>query len=879
MLWHKLRWAALVLWMSTGSLAYCIGLPVSQENHTNGGVVPIDNSASLSTSDNPRQDKPQRIEFNLDFLMGAPDGVDRYTQGNPVLPGIYLVDLSINEQRRGRYDVRFQMQSDDATATPCFSMEQFDKWGIDLSAEAIAVLDGAGTEHTAKPSVQCLSIEDAVPAGQAFYDSSTLALSLSVPQANLRRRLRGYVEPMLWDAGVTVGTVDYNVNAYSSETAGHSSNSIYAGVLSGVNAGGWRFRQRSFLNWGSQGSQVRSIAAYVQTDLTALQSQLTLGDSSTSGNIFDSFSLRGVQLSTDDRMLPDAARGYAPVVHGIAETNARVTVRQGNNIIYQSTVPPGPFIIDDLGAVGYGGDLKVTITETDGRERNIFVPFAAMPQLLRSGVSRFNLTAGTLRDTNLHHSPPVFQAVYQCGLNSSLSAYGGALVSEGYLSGLLGAALNTSYGAVALDGTLAQTKLLDQGTQRGHSVRISYSKLISPTNTNLTMTAYRYSNVGFYSLQDAVYTRAQLDGREKFYDFRIKSRMQLNLAQPLGKRGALYAAGSLNSYWGNNRSVQTQYQIGFNQSLKHFSYNLYAQRSRDVNGNSANQFGINFSIPLGEYENSRPAFNYFAVDMTRSADAGNNLRLNASGSTGEDGAFNYGLNGSYVDGGASRSTQAVGGYGSYNGPKGLYSATASISNYIRQISAGVSGAVVAHAGGVTLSPPLYGSAFALVEAKGAEGARVVNGRGAVIDANGYAVLPSLTEYRINRVQVDPEGLPDDVELQETSAEIVPRASSGVLVKMPTIIGRPFVVVLRDTNGHFLPMGAQLFDEDGKNVGGIGQGGIAFLRGLEGSGRLVAKWGGGANQQCTLPYEITDIEVDADKAAFTRLTLNCSGDEV
>jgi outer membrane usher protein len=40
-------------------------------------------------------------------------------------------------------------------------------------------------------------------------------------------------------------------------------------------------------------------------------------------------------------MFPDGMRSYAPEIRGVAQSNALVTVRQGSNIIYQTTVPPG----------------------------------------------------------------------------------------------------------------------------------------------------------------------------------------------------------------------------------------------------------------------------------------------------------------------------------------------------------------------------------------------------------------------------------------------------------------------------------------------------------------------------------------------------------
>ncbi|MBW6086650.1 fimbria/pilus outer membrane usher protein [Escherichia coli] len=43
---------------------------------------------------------------------------------------------------------------------------------------------------------------------------------------------------------------------------------------------------------------------------------------------FDSVSFRGVQLASDDNMLPDSLKGFAPVVRGIAKSNAQITIKQ-----------------------------------------------------------------------------------------------------------------------------------------------------------------------------------------------------------------------------------------------------------------------------------------------------------------------------------------------------------------------------------------------------------------------------------------------------------------------------------------------------------------------------------------------------------------------
>lgn len=112
--------------------------------------------------------------------------------------------------------------------------------------------------------------------------------------------------------------------------------------------------------------------------------------------MFDGINFRGAQLASDDNMLPDSQKGFAPVIHGIARGTAQVSIRQNGYEIYQSTVPPGPFTIDDLYAAGNGGDLQVTIKETDGTRRVFTVPWSTVPVLQREGHSRFALTAGNI---------------------------------------------------------------------------------------------------------------------------------------------------------------------------------------------------------------------------------------------------------------------------------------------------------------------------------------------------------------------------------------------------------------------------------------------------------------------------------------------------
>ncbi|MEJ0004877.1 MAG: fimbria/pilus outer membrane usher protein [Steroidobacteraceae bacterium] len=100
-------------------------------------------------------------------------------------------------------------------------------------------------------------------------------------------------------------------------------------------------------------------------------------------------------------MLPDSQLEYAPIVHGIAHTNARVVITQNGNTILETTVSPGTFEINDLYATGYGGDLHVTVYEADGSQNSFTVPYASVVQLLRPGVWRYTAVAGEVQQPSL----------------------------------------------------------------------------------------------------------------------------------------------------------------------------------------------------------------------------------------------------------------------------------------------------------------------------------------------------------------------------------------------------------------------------------------------------------------------------------------------
>ncbi|WP_244817045.1 fimbria/pilus outer membrane usher protein [Caballeronia sp. Lep1P3] len=810
--------------------------------------------------------QPAAVEFNEQFLdSGGAQKLDisRFNKGQPVLPGTYRADTYVNNVWRGKFDVDVRDSAQHpGVVLPCVDTELVERLGVDLrklSPEAAAMLDNAGNA--------CVTLPELIPGAIASFDGGEQRLDVSVPQIAMSARARGYVDPKYWDEGINAATLQYNANVYHSSTGGYDNDSQYLGLIGGINVGPWRFRYQGSLTHNNvSGSHFQTVQTYVQRPFKDIKSQLTAGDTFTDGALFDSFGVRGVTLGSDDRMYPESQRGYAPVVHGIANSNARVQVRQNGNIIYETTVAPGAFQIDDLYPTGYGGNLDVVVTEADGTQHVSTVPYAAAVNALRPGVTRYSATIGQYRDPTIDIHPFVSQFTVQRGVSNLVTLYGGVSAADMYFASMVGAALNTSVGAFGLDVTQASASFKGYGTHNGASVRISYSRLFEPTNTNIAIAAYRYSTNGFFTLPDAV-TLRELNQRHQpgLMNAMQKSRLQFVLNQSLGESGrygSLYATGSLQTYW-NRANHDTQFQIGYNNNWKRLTYGVSAVRQFLVETKRwDNRIMLNLSIPLGFGAHAPQASTNFQHDT---ADGRSTLQQSVTGTLGVDNAFSYGVNATLNDGGndAGGSASAGGNVG-YVAPFALLTANASAGRQYSQVGAGMSGGVVAWRDGVAFTPNM-GDTVAVVEAKDAAGARLANGVGLRVDPWGHAIVSGMQPYSNNDIELDPKGLPINIALKSTVQRTAPTAGAVVRLQFDTEnMGKPAVMRVTRPDGKPLPFGSEVFDGDNRTVGTVAQGSRIIATGLKlDAGTLDVRWGDAPEQRCAVRYQLPAAANAAD----------------
>ncbi|MDU7607201.1 MAG: fimbria/pilus outer membrane usher protein, partial [Escherichia coli] len=180
----------------------------------------------------------------------------------------------------------------------------------------------------------------------------------------------------------------------------------------------------------------------------------------------------------------------------------------------------------------------------------------------------------------------------------------------------------------------------------------------------------------------------------------------------------------------------------------------------------------------------------------------------------------------------------------------------------QQINYGISGALVVHENGLTLSQPL-GETNVLIKAPGANNVDVQRGTGISTDWRGYAVVPYATEYRRNNISLDPMSMNMHTELDITSTEVIPGKGALVRAEFAAHIGIRGLFTVRYRNKS-VPFGATAsaqIKNSSQITGIVGDNGQLYLSGLPLEGVINIQWGDGVQQKCQANYKLPETELD------------------
>jgi len=549
-------------------------------------------------------------------------------------------------------------------------------------------------------------------------------------------------------------------------------------------------------------------------DRPSSMTTIRIGDSiSSAGPGAVPFRFGGVQFARSFEVQPGFLTMPLLSTQGSAAVASVVDIYINNALQGSRQVAPGPFEIGDIPVQTGGGDVRIVVRDLLGRETVTEQSYYASAQLLRRGLHDFSFEAGFIRRDFGRRSNSYGELMastsHRFGITDRLTveahaqASGSRQMAGAAASALvfdlaqIGGSVSLSHGPQGIGYRVA-------GAVERHSARFSFGVRAEHSSAD-----YGFIGMSARDRATRLYVQAFADTALPF------GSLGLNVTHRGIRDGPDETLAGLFGSFRLGRSV----------SLHAYARHVVAGRSETIGG-------IHLSFALGG---------------RRSASAGLELHrrgVNGTASFQQDPPSNTG--GGFRA--AARFGDNIGGEAAYVHRLDMATLSAEVGYAGR--GAGVrlsaSGAVGLIGGGVFASRSL-GQSFATVRVPNGAGVRVYADDHliGVIGANGTLVVPGLRAYEANRIRIDENDLPLDVQLSATDIAVRPFARSGVLVAFDVRRERGVLMKVALEDGRPLPAGARVV-ADGIAAPAIAvSGGEVYLPGLAGTVALTASWEGGS----------------------------------
>ncbi|MBP6116520.1 MAG: fimbria/pilus outer membrane usher protein [Neisseriaceae bacterium] len=797
------------------------------------------------------------VEFNTDILdVDERNDVDlsRFSEAGYVMPGTYVLDVYINKRVLPQQSIEYRAVAGAPNQSQaCLPLSIIPKMLLKDEVQAKVKVSEDG---------ECVDLSD-IEGVTVIGSLNDAAIRINVPQAWLKYDDPDWTPPELWDEGIPGVLIDYNFTSRISKMEGGETNrdfSVYGTV--GANAGPWRLRadyQASDYRYsGKSERDFKWSQIYAYRALPKIAARLTVGEQYLESDLFDGYRYLGANIRTDERMLPPSLQGYAPQVQGVATSNSTVTVSQDGRVIYKTTVPTGPFLIQDLSSA-VRGKLLVTVEGDDGRIETFEIGTANVPYLTRPGQLRYNVSLG--RPANMDHhieGPMIATADFSWGVSNSWSLFGGAVGSQDYQAVAMGVGRDLAvFGAVSADVTRSTAKLPDGQSVSGHSFRLNYAKRFDELHGQITFAGYRFSQRQFMTVSQ--FLDAYNSERDAFR--RDKELYTLTASKtfwPLDRKKALTAYLSLTkqTYWNDDDrdrislSASKMFDVG---GVKGVSVSVNAYQTKQYD-DTFKGFMLNVSVPL---------------DTPQRMNVGYSLQNS-------DGKLNHSAT---LSGGRDHTSwQVAAGVNSDKKAnlRGYYNRDTSLASIgvnadwqdkgYKSVALDIRGGITATLKGVALHPDgVNGGARVLVDTGKVAGVPISNSS---VRTNyfGKAVIPNVVSYADSVTQIDINRLADDVDAP--SAVLSGTLTEGAIGyrKMAVVKGQKLLATIDLDDGQTQPpFGAVVTNQSGRTIAIVGESGLAYLSGVEEGEQLSVVWGGEPQCQITVPVA---------SVTFASTTLSC-----
>ncbi|HCR3450460.1 TPA: PefC/AfrB family outer membrane usher protein [Citrobacter werkmanii] len=733
-------------------------------------------------------------DLNLDFIQGSAKGnVPALLSGAQQYPaGDYVVDVYLNRESLGRQILN--ISPDDAQEL-CLSPEWIRGAGLPIKLDVFQpYLNGPR---------QCYVLAR-YPGAKVDFEYGNQTLKFSIPQVAVSDR----ESSDNWDYGIPGFRLAYSGNA--SKTA-NNEEQVYGNFELNANMGRWVLSGRTS---GFKGQGFDTSEATLSTAIGTIRGNLLMGKSQTASTLLPDFGFYGMALRSDSNMVPWSVRGYAPVISGVANTNARITVKQGNYTLSSQIVPPGAYSLNNINPIG-NGDLSVIVEEENGARTVRTYPVTTLPTLLRAGDFNYNVAVGTRADDIGRHRDVkgVFTlASLDYGLapvtlntaailHEKYQSLGLGLTKDFGLFGALAASVNASRSIYENDFTQYDRKR----TQNGVSAMLKYAKGLSNT-TNLQLLTYRYTGEKYVDF-------SEFQPRNLYSADNRKERYEAVVTQSLGN-SFISASGWSQSYR-NRGSSDVGGNLSFSTAVNQVSLSLNAGYGKYHNYDQ-DDYSASFSVSV--------PFSAFERQHYSSSSIGYSRNSKTMFNTGVSGSLNDRMNYS-LNSGVSRDTRSASAYAGIAFDAMQTGMSVSQSNSDTSMSVSASGSVIGTGPGGLMLTREQNDTLAVVKIKDLPGVRFNGSRPTGKD--GTTVL-YVSPYSSNDIRIDTEQVPDHVELMNTVYSVVPTDKAIIYREFSHVDMKRYILRLTGRDGKPVAMGSQARTDNGLDAGFVSGGGVLLV---------------------------------------------------
>ncbi len=753
-------------------------------------------------------------ELNLDFLQGTKTTPSILTTGSRYPAGEYYVDVLVNDESVGKAALIISNE-DEKNNTLCLSEKWLKDTGVRLRFSDY---------QSAFDKIKGCYLFDNTEYTKADFDYGAQKLKFNIPQSYLISK----TDPSQWDYGVNALRLKYSGNFNDSTDL---KTSAYGNVDMMFNVGKWVLSSNMNASRDSNGhNEFAARDITLSRAISQAQGDLILGKSQTRSELFSDFGFYGASLRSNSNMKNWDLRGYAPVINGVATSTSRITVTQNGYAIYSKVVPPGPYNLDDVQPVG-NGDLTVEVEDASGRKTYMNYPVTTLPSLLRPGELQYDLAVGKknnssdLKDAFSSDSGTFWLGALGYGFSSTTVNLASIIHTKYQAGGMSLTQMMGGLGAVSVGANISHADYKNGTDKHGYSYSAKYAKSFT-NSTDLQLMAYRFESKGYVEFSD-------FDTNDQYTRYNKKSRYEAQLAQRLGNSSLSLQAWQ-EDYWridGRARGASLQFSSVIFDDVSLYLNGNYSKRPYLDKSDYSTSLGISIPFTLGGIRH------YGSSNIGYSRTNGTVFNTGVSATPTE--RLNYNLNTQISEKGEDSISAGMGyAFDAVQTNFGLEQ-----SRHRTSVSGSLSGQILGTRESGFLMTKESGNTIGIVSIPEVSGVSFNNSL--PTNSKGNTVV-GLSGYSLNRINIDMDNVPDDLELQTTSYNVVPTEGAVVYRQFGANYVQRYILQIRAGNGQLLD-GGTAKTEMGLNVGTVASNGVLMMSLLSEPRAVVVDMGMG--NQC------------------------------